>query len=694
MATSLRDRFDSLRTAHQAASRGGTKAALGDPAVYELDKLTKPARAALVRFWEAWQDELTTMRILDPACGSGAFLIEAFDQLHATYQESNERLLELRGHYSLFDLDKRILENNIYGVDLNDEAIEIARLSLWIKTAARGKALTSLDHPIRVGNSVVADPAVHAKAFDWQAAFPEVFEQGGFDVVIGNPPYVRQELLSEFKPHLQSAYKAYHGMADLYVYFYELGVNLLKPGGLLSFIVTNKWMKAGYGEPLRRFFGEHAWVESVVDFGHAKQIFEDADVFPSILVARKPTKAPKPKTARLCAIPRDQLRVDDLSRQIESEGVELPLDQLGATSWQLEPPGVAKLMAKIRAAGVPLSEYAGVKPLSGIKTGLNEAFLVDSATRTALIAADPGCEPLLRPFLRGQDFSRWNADWAGLWMIVLKSSENHDWPWATAGDDAERLFERTYPSLHAHAVGYRESLHNRQDQGRFWWELRSCAYWADFDRPKIMYPEITWRADWGIDRSGTLCNNTAYFLPADDPWILAVANSPVTWWYSWRAAAHGKDEALRFIKDFVKALPIPDPNDRQQEATAPIAETLIASASHVHVMHRAMLDWLRVEHSIEKPSLKLQSLVTLDSDAFVAEVKRVRGKKTSLSAAALKSLRDEHSRTIEPARVQAAEALQLERRLSDLVNEAYGLTPDEVALMWETAPPRMPIDFR
>ena len=111
----------------------------------------------------------------DPACGSGAFLIEAFDQLHATYQESNDRLEELRGHRTLFDLDKRILENNLYGVDLNEEAIEICRLSLWIKTAERGKILTSLDHTIRVGNSIVADPAVHPKAFDWQAAFPEVF---------------------------------------------------------------------------------------------------------------------------------------------------------------------------------------------------------------------------------------------------------------------------------------------------------------------------------------------------------------------------------------------------------------------------------------------------------------------------------------------------------------------------------------
>ena len=686
----LRERFEQLRLRQQEAAKGAAKTALADPGVYKTDELTKPARAALVKFWEAWQDELTTIRVLDPACGSGAFLIEAFDQLHATYEQSNDRLAELRGHRTLFDLDKRILENNLYGVDLNEEAIEICRLSLWIKTAQRGKALTSLDHPIRVGNSVVADKSVHPKAHDWPSVFPEVFSQGGFDVVVGNPPYVRQEWLSEYKPYLQSVYKAYHGMADLYVYFYELGLRVLKPGGLLSFIVTNKWMKSGYGEPLRRLFSDEAWIESVVDFGHAKQIFEDADVFPSIIVARKPTAAPKPKTARLCTIPREQLRIEDLSRQIEAEGVALPLEQLGKDTWQLEPGGVTKLIAKICDTAVPLSEFAGVKPLSGIKTGFNEAFLVDALTKDLLIATDRNCSALLRPFLRGQDFCRWNPDWAGLWMIVLKSSENHDWPWANAGAAAESVFERTFPSIHARITSFRAELQNRQDQGRYWWELRSCAYWADFDRAKIMYPEITWRADWGLDQGGTLCNNTAYFLPSDDPWILAVANAPITWWYSWRTAMHGKDEALRFIKDYVQTLPIPRPSDAQRTAAAATVARLTEITAANHAMRRTILDWLRVEYGIEKASLKLQAPTELDSDAFVAEVKRIRGKKIPLSAAALKSLRDEHTRTIEPARAQAAEALHLERRLSDLVNEAYGLTPDEVALMWETAPPRMP----
>jgi len=151
-----------VAAAQPARRQGGGEDGARQPGVYELDKLTKPAKAALVKFWEAWQDELTTIRLLDPACGSGAFLIQAFDQLHATYQRSNDRLAELRGQRTLFDLDKRILENNLYAWTSTRKRLR-SPLSLWIKTAQRGKALTSLDHPIRVGNSVIADATVHPK---------------------------------------------------------------------------------------------------------------------------------------------------------------------------------------------------------------------------------------------------------------------------------------------------------------------------------------------------------------------------------------------------------------------------------------------------------------------------------------------------------------------------------------------------
>ncbi|MGO9917529.1 MAG: Eco57I restriction-modification methylase domain-containing protein, partial [Isosphaeraceae bacterium] len=443
----LEDRFDALRCQHAEEAEGTARRVLANPRVYDLKSLNSPQRVALIRFWDFWQGELATIKLLDPACGSGAFLIEAFEQLYNAYQQSNDRLEELRGTRTLFDLDRHILQHNLYGVDLNEEAIEIGRLSLWIKTAQRGKALTSLDHSIRVGNSIIADQAVHPRAFDWRATFPEVFEQGGFDVVVGNPPYVRQEWISPYKPYLQTAFKSFHGTADLYVYFYELGMRVLRPGGRLSFVVTNKWLKAAYGEPLRRFFAENAWVESIVDFGHAKQIFVDADVFPSIIVARKPNDGPAPATTRVCAIPREQLRVNDLRTQIAEEGFDVERNRLTAQAWSLEPKAVMDLLTKIMRQGTSLAEYAGAKPYRGILTGFNEAFLIDTPTRNALVAGDPACAEIIRPYIRGQDIKRWHSDWGNLWMIILKSSGDHVWPWSAENDRvaAENIFRQTYP---------------------------------------------------------------------------------------------------------------------------------------------------------------------------------------------------------------------------------------------------------
>src|SRR5208282_3165297 len=521
----LKTRFDTLRRQHEAEAAGTARKTLADPNAYDPTALNEPQRKALIRFWEAWQEELKRLRILDLACGSGAILIEAFNQLHAVYDLSNARLEELRGQRTLFDLDRQILQNNLYGVDLNEEAIQICQLSLWIKTAARGKQLTSLDHTIREGNSVIGDPAVHPKTFDWQAAFPEVFAQGAFDVVLGNPPCIRLQLLRSIKPWLEAHCEVFHGMADLYVYFYESGVRLMKPGGLLCFIVTNKWMKAGYGEPLRRFFSEKAWVRSVVDFGHAKQIFEEVDVFPSIILVEKPNEAPKPKTARLCTIPREQLRIDDLSVQIEREGFEIQQDRLGQATWNLDRPAVTELLHKIGSNGIPLKEFANLSPLYGIKTGFNEAFLISDEKRKELVAEDRTSEEVLRPYLRGQDIGRWSCEWANLWMIVLPSSTDKAWPWATLDEGAEGKLKAQYPSVYGHLKPLEERLRKREDQGKYWWELRPCAYWQEFLRPKLCIQRIAFHSRVALDSSGMLLNDAAIILPTVDAWLMACLNS-------------------------------------------------------------------------------------------------------------------------------------------------------------------------
>ena len=275
----------------------------------------------------------------------------------------------------------------------------------------------------------------------------------------------------------------------------------------------------------------------------------------------------------------------------------------------------------------------------------------------------------------------------------MKSSVNFDWPWAQSSSDeeAESVFAESFPSVHAHLKQLEERLRKRQDQGRFWWELRTCSYWSRFDEPKIMYPEITWRTEWGIDYSQTLCNNTAYIIPDPDPWIVAVMNSPLIWAFSWRRAQHGKDEALRFIRDYVRSVPIAIPSEQSRETCSTIVSQLTELAKGAVETVENLLDWLRVEFEVNKPNTALASPLIMDSDEFVSQVRKIRGKKNPLSAAGLKALRDEYERTIQPAKELAREALTLEHRLSDLVNEAYGLAADEIDLIWQTAPPRMPI---
>jgi hypothetical protein len=275
-------------------------------------------------------------------------------------------------------------------------------------------------------------------------------------------------------------------------------------------------------------------------------------------------------------------------------------------------------------------------------------------------------------------------------MIAMKSSGDYPWPWAEAHDNAEAVFQRCYPAIHAHLKQFEGALRKRSDQGRYWWELRSCAYWDRFAEPKLFYQLIQFHPCYALDRNGTYGNNKTAFILSDDLYLLAVLNSPLMWWYNWRFLPHMKDEALAPNPTVLEAVPIARPTDALLAAVHQRVSRLIEIIGHSQTIRRDLLDWLRVEHEIDKPSLKLQAPAELDSDAFVAEVKRVRGRRNPLSAAALRSLRDEHARTIEPARALAREALALEIQVGELVNQAYGLTPDEVDLMWQTAPPRMP----
>ncbi|WP_456405373.1 Eco57I restriction-modification methylase domain-containing protein, partial [Thiolapillus sp.] len=284
-----------------------------------------------LRFWYAWQETLRGIKVVDPACGSGAFLVAAFDWLHAEYQRVNDRLAALTGQHSILDLNKAILNDNLYGVDINSESIEISKLSLWLKTAEKGKSLTSLDDNLVAGNSLGLDEPAPGDSFTWQSAFPGIMAAGGFDVVLGNPPYVRQERFSDLKPWLEARYAVYHGVADLYAYFFELGLRLLKPEGRLGYISSSTFFKTGSGEGLRRYLLDNSALEKVVDFGDL-QVFEGVTTYPAILVLRKGAGAADSDLDILQL--RDALP-ENLSQHFAQHHGRMAQGQLDQNSWQL-----------------------------------------------------------------------------------------------------------------------------------------------------------------------------------------------------------------------------------------------------------------------------------------------------------------------------------------------------------------------
>lgn len=368
----------------------------------------------------------------------------------------------------------------------------------------------------------------------------------GFDIMIGNPPYVRHEKIKDQKPTLEKIYGrkdrkgqplgSYAGTADYLVYFVERGIRLLRPGGVFSYITSNKWYRAAYGENLRHWFTVNAKIETLIDFGDA-DVF-DAIAYPTIIVAaRREHSGPKPED-RFRALNWQDLGerapVEDFPTLVETAGFNMPQSALEKDGWQIEPTVKRDLLARIRAAGVPLGDYVERRFYYGIKTGYNEAFVIDGIKRAELIAADPKSAEIIKPFLRGRDVKRWRVEPQDLWLIKIESSANKRHPWTDLpAAAAEAKFVKTWPAIHHWFAAHRDALVKRYDKGRYFWELRACDYWEAFEETKIIIPAIAARPEAAPDPNGFYCNNKAtVFLTKNVGFVLAVVNSPVAFWFA------------------------------------------------------------------------------------------------------------------------------------------------------------------
>jgi len=630
---------------------------------------------------------LDSCKILDPACGSGAFpmgvlqkmvhILSKLDPSNArwrnqqrekaiaplladiqlaekiSYEEAREKAIgELRDRLAQIEADFAnnekdyprklfLIENCIYGVDIQPIALQIAKLRCFISLIVEQKVdnsqpnrgilpLPNLETKFVAANSLIRfsdqmnlrSPAVETlekelkevrqKHFTarskatkdkyrnrdqelrnaigdllkgtgleealadslarWnpynQNTSADFFDaewmfgiSDGFDIVIGNPPYVRQEQIKELKPTLQKQFSCYTGVADLFVYFFERGYQLLNTGGVLSYICSNKYFRSGYGEKLRDFLGKNTTIQQLVDFG-------DTDVFtaiayPSIILFSKEKAS---KDAQLKALSWQQTEaLNEFPTVFDAQNFLMPQSALKADGWRLENTQVLDLLAKLRNAGKPLGEYVNGKFYRGILTGFNEAFVIDRATRDKLIAEHPSSAEVIKPLLRGRDVKRWSLDYQDLWLIFTRR-----------GTDIKK-----YPAIEKHLGQYKQQLTpsvGRKAGNYKWHDIQdNVAYWEEFEKPKIIYPNICKRNEFAWDESGYYTNQKAFIIPCNDKTLLAILNSSVMTFLFDKLLPKLQGDFYEPSSIFMKDFPIPTATEVEQKAI----ETLVGYVLHL-----------------------------------------------------------------------------------------------------------------
>ncbi|EAI1457402.1 class I SAM-dependent DNA methyltransferase [Campylobacter jejuni] len=697
---------------------------------------------------KAQKELLNSIKICDPAVGSGHFLVSALNVMLSIYDELNlfdeEFYLEVqndeilitgrKGEFieykrpstpkdkahliqqELFHTKKDIIENNLFGVDINPNSCEITKLRLWIELLKHSfyqnfddenyhdlKTLPNIDINIKCGNSLVSyfetgkslnhypnikermskykrivkdykegfytdkshinqeiknlkisfknfcfadkfkkemksfndkcekyskkygnflavddenlkffvsanltlfdfDEKEATKEFanlkkeydnifnlesnhpfEWRFEFPEILDDDGnfkgFDLIIGNPPYIRQEELKELKPHLAKNYKVYKGTSDIYTYFYELGFNVLKDNGVLSYITSNKYTRAGYGEALREFLLKNVKFLEYTDLNGIK-VFDSATVDTSILCFEKSKS--KDNKFKYLALSNEILKTCAYDIGLYKDFAEFSQNSLSKESFTFSDENTSALKAKIERIGTPLKEWYGLNINYGIKTGYNEAFIITTEKRNEILA---NCKDeaekertakLIRKMLRGRDIKRYSYEWAGLWVIGTFPSL--------------KLDIEQYPALKQYLSQFLPRIEQSGEKGcrkktsNKWFETQdNIAYYEEFEKEKIVYPNMNKEFIAFFDNEFFLLNQKCFILSHQSNnkkellYLTALLNSNVNFYYFKQIGAKLGASGYEMSKIFVEKLPIPKINSKNQK----IADELINLADEI-----------------------------------------------------------------------------------------------------------------
>ncbi|NGP55589.1 class I SAM-dependent DNA methyltransferase [Helicobacter pylori] len=414
-------------------------------------------------------------------------------------------------------------------------------------------------------------------AFEWRFEFPEVLDDEGdflgFDCIIGNPPYIRQEHIKDLKPLLQKQYQDfYNSTADIYTYFFALAFHLLKEKGFNAFITSNKYARAKYGAKLRGLLLKKTTIVSYMEL-NALKVFENATVDTSIIHFIKQPPLKESVFNYYEPTPNDK---NDLK---STPSFLMKQNALSTESFIFANATLLDLRDKIESVGTPLKDW-GIQIYRGILTGANEAFIIPTEKRDEILkncddaqkdergmSERERTKELIKPILRGKDIKRYSYEWAHLWVINTHNGYTSALKSKIPPIDIEK-----YSAIKAHLDSHYDAIVTRSDQGDTPYHLRNCAYLEDFEKEKIVWAEMTDEPRFIYDNKGFYTNQTCYFIARDDKYLFAILNSKVIYFFMRQMASNLGEGAFRWIKQFIERLPIPQITEKNQELADKITD--------------------------------------------------------------------------------------------------------------------------
>ena len=503
-----------------------------------------------------------------------------------------------------------------------------SQLSLFLKLASNNRKLIGLSKNILNGNSLISDNGVDHRAFDWNQKFPNIFYdpklkeqekelklnqeiQDGFDIVIGNPPYIRQELFKEIKPYLKTKFDCYNSIADLYVYFVEKGISLLKENGVLSFILPNKFMKTGYGKEIRSYLKDNTKLKTIYDFDDYP-VFVDATTYPIIMILEKS---------------KDLTNYEFLSSTLKNNDTKIPILELiknehsissnviTSTPWQLSDSETSKIMEKINENTISLDNFVSEKIFYGMKTGRNNIFIINEDEKSNLIKEE-SAKDIIKKVVTGKEVKRYRIDFDEKYVLFL--------PWNYDLEHSQSIKE--YLLKHRSELEKRAEVKSSRHN---WWAL--TRYGSEnshlLSEPKIVYPCISQKSNFCLDESGELfLTNNNFFISSSSKSLLAVLNSDLISFFLKQKCPSLRGGYHDFRREFVKQTPIHNSILTNDKILAEYASKILEYNKEYLKEEESF--WSRINSNFEptKINQKMNSFTELNFHEFEEELKKYSSK--------------------------------------------------------------------